>query len=1742
MELLIDPITLINLILCIVIVIISITGYVKIRSATLLFIGAAFFLFGVVSHAATLLGLKTALEPEMGVVRTLGYIAVCIGLFLFIRDVMLRMKTMDELRTARKGLERRVEERTEEIKRANELLRESEERFQLAINATKDGLLEWNIQTNQEFFSPRWCEIIGYSSDDPELPHTYNSWAERIHPEDYDRVISALNNHLEKGTKYDVDYRHRHKSGEYRWQKSVGLAVFDESGKPVKMVGCISDITERKLAEDALRVALAKYKTLFDTFPLGITVSDSEGKILEGNLMAGRLLGLSQEEHSRREIDGEVWRIVRPDGTPMPAEEYASVRALKENRLVENQEMGIVKSGGEITWISVTAAPLPLEGHGVVITYFDITERKRVEEALEKSVQLLKDTGEMAQVGGWELDLLTKEVLWTDEVGRIHGVGPGYKPKLEEALNFYAPESRPAVEAAVKKAAETGEPYDLESLFIPSGSKDQIWVRSLGKAVFSDGKIVKLAGTFQNIDKYKRSEEALRQSEVRYRTLVESVDEAIILQEKTGEILTWNRAAEQIFGVTASEVLGHTATSRKWKTIREDGTEFSDSEHPSMHTLATGEACKNIVMGITGASGSFSWVNINTTPLFREGDAKPYAVVISLLDITGRKRAEERIRWLASFPELNPNPVIEMDAQGTITFANAATRKTLRDLGLPENPKAFVPEDKDEILRLLREGTELQIYREIVLNNKTFAENISLNHELHVVRIYTRDITERKQIEEALRQSEEKFRLISESSPDHIIIQDRDLRYIWVLNPQLGLRSEDIIGKTDYDFLSKEDADQLAPVKRQVIETGKKRKYETSLVSRQGETEYFEGVYLPKYDKEGRIDGLMGYFRNITERKVAEKALQESEKKLSNILNDVPDVVWSLSWPDLNVYYISHSAEQVYGRPVQEFTEKPSLWGEVTHPDDKHLTDKALEQLRKEGSAVRECRIVRSDGSIVWIHDKSHLIFDEHGTPIRVDGITSDITERKQAEDALRETNEYLHKLIDYASAPIIVWDPAFRITRFNEAFGYLAGRTEQEVLGQKIDILFPKESREASLALIKKTLEGERWESARIPILAAEGTIHTLLWNSANILAEDAKLVSTIAQGVDITQSERAEEALRESESFNRGLVENLPEYVVVYGPDGKILYVNPAAVRGLGYDAEKVVGTSILSYVAEECREDAVSRMGKRREGGEVSPYETDLLTRDGRRRSVIVKGTPIQFQNNPAYLILFVDITERKRMEEALRQREHDFTTLVENNMDMIVRFDTGLRHIYCNPAVEDQFGVPVRQFLGKTSMEMTPHHKQAQFIDMSLRRVLETGEAQDVEQQVPTPSGLKHFLTRIIPERDSDGSIVSLLAITRDITVSKKAEEALRDSEERYHNVIEDQIEFICRFAPNGTLTFVNDAYCRYFGLNKDRCIGSRHSVVLPVDDARQMKKHLDELTPENPVGFIEHRITMPSGEVRWHRWSDRALFDKDGHVIEYQSVGKDITERKQAEFQREALIRELEEKNAELERFTYTVSHDLKSPLITIRGFLGHLEKDALNADTVSLKKDINRIKSATNTMEDLLRDLLALSRIGRIVSPPAMVAFTTIAEDAVELLDGVIQKRKVTVEIAPDMPVVNVDRDRVREAVMNLCENAIKFMGGQPKPMIQIGVRDDQGEPVFFVQDNGIGIDPQYHTKIFNLFEQLDANTEGSGTGLAIVQRIIEVHGGRIWVESEGEGKGSTFCFTLPGPAGKERT
>jgi signal transduction histidine kinase len=243
--------------------------------------------------------------------------------------------------------------------------------------------------------------------------------------------------------------------------------------------------------------------------------------------------------------------------------------------------------------------------------------------------------------------------------------------------------------------------------------------------------------------------------------------------------------------------------------------------------------------------------------------------------------------------------------------------------------------------------------------------------------------------------------------------------------------------------------------------------------------------------------------------------------------------------------------------------------------------------------------------------------------------------------------------------------------------------------------------------------------------------------------------------------------------------------------------------------------------------------------------------------------------------------------------------------------------------------------------------------------------------------------------------------------------------------------------------------------------------------------------------------------------------------------------RDISQRKWIETEREKLIQELEDKNAELERFTYTVSHDLKSPLITIKGFLGFIEQDAYTGNIARLKADIKRIGDATDKMQMLLNELLELSRIGRLMNSYEHVPFEEIAQEAVDLVEGRLLMARVHVRIQKNMPAVYGDKRRLVEVIQNLVDNAAKFTGKKPKPRIEIGQEGhEDGKPIFFVRDNGIGIETEHQDRVFGLFNKLDPDSEGTGIGLTLVKRIVEVHGGRIWVESEA-GAGATFFFTL---------
>jgi len=246
-------------------------------------------------------------------------------------------------------------------------------------------------------------------------------------------------------------------------------------------------------------------------------------------------------------------------------------------------------------------------------------------------------------------------------------------------------------------------------------------------------------------------------------------------------------------------------------------------------------------------------------------------------------------------------------------------------------------------------------------------------------------------------------------------------------------------------------------------------------------------------------------------------------------------------------------------------------------------------------------------------------------------------------------------------------------------------------------------------------------------------------------------------------------------------------------------------------------------------------------------------------------------------------------------------------------------------------------------------------------------------------------------------------------------------------------------------------------------------------------------------------------------------------------------------RRETEQRLQEVIQRLNAKNQELDRFAIRVSHDLKTPLITVAGLLGFLEKDLKAEDKSRVERNFSQINEAAKSMGKFVDELLDLSRIGRIINPPVDVAFGEIVSDALKAADGLLRARQVEVENEAIFPFVHVDRGRAVQVVQNLITNAVKFMGDQKEPKIKIGFREIEGEHIFSVSDNGIGISAEHHENIFELFSKLDPQTEGTGIGLGVAKRIIDLHGGRIWIQSE-LGKGSTFYFTMAEKRSREIT
>ncbi len=676
---------------------------------------------------------------------------------------------------------------------------------------------------------------------------------------------------------------------------------------------------------------------------------------------------------------------------------------------------------------------------------------------------------------------------------------------------------------------------------------------------------------------------------------------------------------------------------------------------------------------------------------------------------------------------------------------------------------------------------------------------------------------------------------------------------------------------------------------------------------------------------------------------------------------------------------------------------------------------------------------------------------------------------------------------------------------------------------------------------------------------------------------------------------SRQLQKELRErklAEEKYRNIFVNAIDGIFQSTTDGRFVSVNPAMARMYGFDSpedmtQNVKNISSQLYVESNKRE-TLHRLLEER--NQVTGFESLDYRKD---RSTFWTSANIQAIHDTDGNILYFegtveDITDRKMADEILRESEERYRALFNGILDGVYRSSHDGRFLDVNPAMIRMFGYDSREEMLvidiKKEMYFAPEERESLFLDTGQEKVDEFRmRRRDGSEIWVEDHG--HYV------HDENGNVIFHEGILRDITERRQAEnereqlirelaaknaesETLRESFAsivgtfEFAEIIQHILDQIKRVIP-----YDSASVWRWEG-DKQKFISGRDlpstfsdadiefitdeiSSALPILKGQvpyilnnNVQEELADFN-QKPLTFVNSWLAIPlktHGKItglialdgrqkdQFNEHHAQLAVTFANQVAVALENARLFSELQSELFTREKLIKELESKNTELERFTYTVSHDLKSPLVTITGFLGYLKGDAASGNSDRAAMDIQRIQDAVDKMHLLLRELLELSRIGRIMNPPEKIIFDDLVRDALEIVHGRLEARGVTVQAQPNLPAIQGDRQRLIEVLQNLIENAAKYMGGQITPLIEIGQHGEdaeRGKLIFFVKDNGMGISPQYHERIFGLFDKLDPQSEGTGVGLALVKRIIEVHGGRIWVKSEA-GKGATFFFTLP--------
>ncbi|WP_010043450.1 PAS domain-containing sensor histidine kinase [Gemmata obscuriglobus] len=997
------------------------------------------------------------------------------------------------------------------------------------------------------------------------------------------------------------------------------------------------------------------------------------------------------------------------------------------------------------------------------------------------------------------------------------------------------------------------------------------------------------------------------------------------------------------------------------------------------------------------------------------------------------------------------------------------------------------------------------------------------------------------------------LRAVADGTTDAVFVKDRDGRYL-LLNESAarfaGRPVAELLGRDDTALFDPASARMVRDHDRRVMAANRAETTEEELTTA-GVTRTFLATKAPYRNEHGEVIGLVGISRDITDRKDAERELRAERDRFQKFVEAVPLVLCSFRLsPDgtTSFVYSSPRIEDIYGiGPAALARDAAPIFG-LIHPDDRDRVRSGIEESARGLFQWRAEFRVRPPGrDELWIDGRSAPEREADGSTVW-HGYIADITPRKRTEHALQTTRDQLREALRVARLGSWTWDEvAGRVEWSDEAAAVLdlPAPTIPMPLDSLMGLIYP-DDRGTVLEQFAAVRAGADRFATDLRVTTADGVawIHC---QARAVRETGGRLARLDGLVQDITERMRAAGALRDRESLLSIVTSAARVGLVVVNDRYEYLFANDTYAAVLGIPPDQIVGRRVPDLLSASWPQ--IKPHLDRALAGEHVSYdlEREPLPGGAGWRTLRVMYEPRPKDGRQTAVVVVIDQTEQKQAETAIRESEKRFRTLVSALPDAVY-INAGGHVAFCNPACVRLFGASAPEALiGKTPFDLM-HPDDHETIRQRIAAISASGASNPgIEERIVRFDGtpVPVMVTAIAI---TDRGERAFLVVLRDLSEQKRAEQQLHYQELLLREAAElahvggwwfDPVTLEGDWTP--VVANIHDLPPDAPPPKPDRGI-----EFYVEEDRPRIAQAVRAATESGTPYDLELQLVSARGAFKWVRTIARPIVE-EGRVIRVRGSLQDITDRKRAEAEIRHLNADLEQRvrdrtieleaaNAELEAFSYSVSHDLRAPLRAIDGF----SQIVLNEYGPQLPADareyLTDVCANTLRMGRLVDDLLTFSRLGR---QPVRRQPVNTSELVAGCLDELLRQtgaRRIEIR-SNELPPCDADPALLRQVWLNLLANALKYSSLSSLALIEVGATASPDGPVYFVRDNGVGFDMRYAHKLFGVFQRLHRaeDYEGTGIGLALVQRIVHRHGGRVWADSE-PGKGATFSFTLGRP------